>query len=65
MWKSGLWHTLAEPMATLVLSLAVAYDAIVVPATDDGKNFMPRVAACDVMQISDIVKVVSPDTSSD
>jgi electron transfer flavoprotein alpha subunit len=56
-------HMLAEPMAALVLSLADAYDAIVVPATTTGKNFMPRVAALlDVMQISDIVKVVSPDT---
>jgi electron transfer flavoprotein alpha subunit len=33
------------------------------PATANGKNYMPRVAALlDVMQISDIVKVISPDT---
>jgi electron transfer flavoprotein alpha subunit len=32
-------------------------------ADDTGKNVMPRVAALlDVMQISDIIKVVSPDT---
>ena len=56
-------HMLAEPMAALVVSLAEAYDAIVAPATTTGKNFMPRVAALlDVMQISDIVKVTSPDT---
>jgi len=56
-------HMLAEPIAALVLSLAERYDAIVAPATTTGKNFMPRVAALlDVMQISDIVKVVSPDT---
>jgi electron transfer flavoprotein alpha subunit len=55
-------HMLAEPMAALVLSLAEAYDAIVSPATTTGKNFMPRVAALlDVMQISEIVKVLSPD----
>ena len=33
------------------------------PATTSGKNMMPRVAALlDVMQISDISAVVSPDT---
>src|SRR5215470_1318618 len=56
-------HQLAEPIAALVVSLAGNYDAIVSPATTNGKNFMPRVAALlDVMQISDITKVVSPDT---
>jgi electron transfer flavoprotein alpha subunit len=56
-------HMLAEPVATLIVSLAPNYDAIVAPATTTGKNFMPRVAALlDVMQISDIVKVLAPDT---
>src|SRR5215218_8790106 len=56
-------HMLAEPLAALVVSLAPSYDAIVTPATTTGKNFMPRVAALlDVMQISDITKVVAPDT---
>jgi electron transfer flavoprotein alpha subunit len=56
-------HMLAEPVAALVVSLAGSYDAIVAPATTNGKNFMPRVAALlDVMQISDITKVVAPDT---
>jgi electron transfer flavoprotein alpha subunit len=56
-------HGLAEPLAALVVSLAPSYDAIVAPATTTGKNFMPRVAALlDVMQVSDIIKVVSPDT---
>jgi electron transfer flavoprotein alpha subunit len=56
-------HMLAEPLAALVVSLAPSYDAIVSPATTTGKNFMPRVAALlDVMQISDIIKVVAPDT---
>jgi electron transfer flavoprotein alpha subunit len=56
-------HMLAEPVAALIVSLAPNYDAIVAPATTTGKNFMPRVAALlDVMQISDIVKVVAPDT---
>jgi Electron transfer flavoprotein, alpha subunit len=56
-------HQLAEPLAALIVSLAPKYDAIVAPATTTGKNVMPRVAALlDVMQISDITKVVSPDT---
>jgi electron transfer flavoprotein alpha subunit len=56
-------HQLAEPLAALVVSLASGYDAIVAPATTTGKNFMPRAAALlDVMQISDIIKVVAPDT---
>jgi electron transfer flavoprotein alpha subunit len=56
-------HMLAEPVAALVHSLAPGYDAIVAPATTTGKNVMPRIAALlDVMQISDIVKVIAPDT---
>jgi electron transfer flavoprotein alpha subunit len=58
-----LENMLAEPTAALIVSLAGGYTSIVAPATTTGKNFMPRVAALlDVMQISDIVKVISPDT---
>jgi electron transfer flavoprotein alpha subunit len=56
-------HMLAEPTAALVAAVAGAYDAVVAAATTTGKNVMPRVAALlDVMQVSDIIKVVSPDT---
>jgi electron transfer flavoprotein alpha subunit len=56
-------HDLAEPLAALIVSLGGSYDAIVAPATSRFKNVMPRVAALlDVMQISEIIKVVSPDT---
>jgi electron transfer flavoprotein alpha subunit len=56
-------HRLAEPLAALIVALAGGYDAIVAPATTNGKNVMPRVAALlDVMQISDITKVIAPDT---
>jgi electron transfer flavoprotein alpha subunit len=56
-------HQLAEPMAGLIVSLASSYDALVAPSTSNGKNVMPRVAALlDVMQVSDITKVVAPDT---
>jgi len=56
-------HGLAEPLAALIVSLAGPYEAIVSPATTAGKNVMPRVAALlDMMQISEIIKVVAPDT---
>jgi len=56
-------HDLAEPLAALIVSLAPAYDAFVAPATSRFKNVMPRVAALlDVMQVSEIIKVVAPDT---
>jgi electron transfer flavoprotein alpha subunit len=56
-------HMLAEPVAALLVSLASNYGAIGAPATTTGKNIMPRLAALlDVMQISDIVKVIAPDT---
>jgi electron transfer flavoprotein alpha subunit len=56
-------HDLAEPLAALIVSLAGSYDAIVAPATSRFKNVMPRVAALlDVMQVSEITKVVAPDT---
>jgi electron transfer flavoprotein alpha subunit len=56
-------HDLAEPLAALIVALAPSYDAIVAPATSRFKNVMPRVAALlDVMQVSEIIKVVSPDT---
>ena len=61
--SDSLEHRLAEPTAALVVSLADQYDALVAPATTTGKNVMPRVAALlDVMQISEITKVISPDT---
>jgi electron transfer flavoprotein alpha subunit len=53
---------LAEPVGELVLSLADGYDAILAPATANGKNTLPRVAAkLDVPQISEILSVESPD----
>src|SRR5438477_11243339 len=56
-------HDLAEPLAALIVSLAPGYDAFVAPATSRFKNVMPRVAAIlDVMQVSEIIKVISPDT---
>ena len=56
-------HALAENVAPLLVRLAADYSHVLAPATTAGKNLMPRVAALlDVMQISDISAVVSPDT---
>jgi electron transfer flavoprotein alpha subunit len=56
-------HGLAENVAPLLVKLAPGYTHLLAPATTSGKNLMPRVAALlDVMQISDISVVVSPDT---
>jgi len=56
-------HALAEPLAALLHQLGAQYTAIVSAATSTGKNVLPRVAALfDMMQISDITKVVAPDT---
>jgi electron transfer flavoprotein alpha subunit len=56
-------HGLAEEVAALIVPLMANYDALVAPATSSGKNIAPRVAAAlDVMQVSDITKVVSKDT---
>ena len=54
---------LAEPMEALILSVADKYDAILAPATTTGKNILPRVAVkLDTPQVSEILKVISPDT---
>ncbi|MGM4915939.1 FAD-binding protein [Tardiphaga sp. 813_E8_N1_3] len=56
-------HDLAEPLAALIVSLAPAYDVLIAAATTRSKNVMPRVAALlDVMQVSEITKVIAPDT---
>ena len=54
---------LAENVAAQIESIATAYSHILAPATAYGKNILPRVAAkLDVAQISEITKVVAPDT---
>ncbi len=54
---------IAENVAALMVSIAQQYTHLLAPATSNGKNVMPRVAALlDSQQISDIVAVESPDT---
>jgi electron transfer flavoprotein alpha subunit len=56
-------HGLAENVAAQVLALAPGYTHFLFPATASGKNIAPRVAAkLDVGQISDIIRIESPDT---
>jgi len=60
---AALKDGLAENLAAQILAIAGDYSHILFPATASGKNTAPRVAAkLDVAQISDITKVVSPDT---
>nr|WP_295885071.1 FAD-binding protein [uncultured Devosia sp.] len=61
--SDALANQLAEPLADLIVSIAAGYDVFVAAATTTGKNVFPRVAALlDVMQVSEIVEVVSSDT---
>ena len=54
-------HALPENVAPLVAQLMADHDAFLAPATSNGKNIAPRVAALlDVMQVSDILSVEGP-----
>lgn len=56
-------NQLAEEITPLVINLADAYEFILAPANNFGKNLAPRIAALlDVAQISDIISIVSNDT---
>lgn len=60
---AALAHGIAENMAAQILTMAAGYSHILFAATAAGKNTAPRVAArLDVAQISDITRVISPDT---
>jgi electron transfer flavoprotein alpha subunit len=60
---AALADQMAEPLAAQILNMAASYSHLLAPATANGKNVMPRVAAkLDVAQLSDITKVVSADT---
>ena len=60
---ASLGHALAENAAPLIVRLMADHDAVLFPATSNGKNIAPRVAALlDVMQLSDILSVEGADT---
>ena len=53
---------LPENLAPLISKLSESHSHIIASANTFGKNFMPRVAALlDVSQISDVIKINSPD----
>ena len=56
-------NQLPENLAPLIVELGRSYSHVLAAATTNGKNVLPRVAALlDVEQISEIVKVLAPDT---
>jgi electron transfer flavoprotein alpha subunit len=58
-----LGQGLAEAFQALVTPLMANYDAVLTPATSQGKNLAPRIAAkLDVAPISDIIQVVDANT---
>ena len=55
-------NLLAENLAPLITKLSEPHTHVVASANTFGKNFMPRVAALlDVSQISDVIKINSPE----
>ena len=61
--KPAYANFLPENIGSLVAEIGSSYTHILTPATANGKNFLPRVAASlDVSQVSDISAVVSQDT---
>jgi len=56
-------NPIAELISPIILSLSDNYSHIIAPASTFGKNIMPRIAVLlDVAQVSDIIKIQSPDT---
>jgi electron transfer flavoprotein alpha subunit len=61
--SAELGQGLAEAVQDLVVPLMASYDAVLTPATSQGKNVSPRIAAkLDVAQISDVIEVVDGST---
>jgi electron transfer flavoprotein alpha subunit len=61
--SAELGQGLAEAFEALVVPLAANYDAILTPASSQGKNISPRIAAkLDVAPLSDIVEIVDANT---
>ena len=61
--SAELGQGLAEAMQALVVPLMSGYDAELTPATSQGKNFSPRIAAkLDVAQISEVVEIIDAST---
>jgi electron transfer flavoprotein alpha subunit len=60
---AGHGHGMAEAVAATIVSLAGDFEHICAPATVQGKNVLPRVAALlDAMVITDVTEVKGADT---
>jgi len=60
---AALSHALAESTAALLSELVGDYSHVVVAATGEGKNVLPRLGALlDVQPVTDVIKIASPDT---
>jgi len=56
-------HQLAENVSELIVSMASSFNAILAASSTSGKNLIPRIAAMlDVAAVSDVTKIVAPDT---
>ncbi len=56
-------HPLAENLTPILVEIGAGYSHILAAATSIGKDVMPRVAAhLNTQQISEITKVIAPDT---
>jgi len=56
-------HLLAENISPAIAEVCQSYDYVLMGATTFGKNILPRTAAlCDVSMISDVSKILTPDT---
>ena len=61
--SAELGNGLAEAFEALIVPLMANYDAVLIPASSQGKNISPRIAAkLDVAQISDVVEIVDGST---
>ncbi|WP_424930709.1 electron transfer flavoprotein subunit alpha/FixB family protein [Amaricoccus tamworthensis] len=60
---AGVANGLAENIARLIVDNSSGVTHIVAPATNSGKNILPRVAALlDAMVVTDVIEIVSDDT---
>lgn len=56
-------HQLAENVANMIADIGKNYEVLLAPATTFGKNILPRAAALlDSGMISDVTKIIAPDT---
>lgn len=61
--QAKLAHPVAEDLSKSLVSVSKGFTHILTPASNTGKNFMPRLGALlDLSPISDVIEVVDKDT---